>query len=221
MSIVDIVIIIMLIFFTYFGARRGLVDELLGLTGWILALLVALALCDFPAKLIHEKVPQLGILSTLISIVFILILTRVFIQVIANGLDNSMGKNKKSFGNTFGGSILGFIQGLFFLSVIILTITVFPFNQSIKGIEKGSVLYSHVQVFSVYVVKTIAKYIPNTESAVKKVVQRVESSQEEKKNPQNKESGTAGKGKLTEKEIEKAIQDELKEARQSIDDLRR
>jgi uncharacterized membrane protein required for colicin V production len=221
MSIVDIIIIIMLVFFTYFGARRGLVDELLGLTGWILAFLVALGLCDYPARLIHDQVPKLGIFSTLISIVLILLLSRVFIQVIANGLNNSMGKNKKSFGNTFGGSILGFIQGLFFLSVIILTITVFPFNQSIKGIEKGSVLYSHVQVFSVYVVKTIAKYIPNTETAVNKVVQKVESSQNEKNKTQSNESGTADQSKLTPEEIEKAIQDELKEARQSIDDLRR
>lgn len=220
MSIVDIVIIIMLIFFTYFGARRGLVDELLGLTGWILAFLAALGLCDIPAKILNEQFPKLGIFSTLISIVLILILFRVFIQVIANGLNNSMGKNKKSFGNTFGGSILGFIQGLFFLSVIILTITVFPFNQSIKGIEKGSVLYSHVQVFSVYTVETIAKYIPNTEAAVKKVVDKVESSQKKNK-PQANESGTVDKDKLTPEEIEKALQEELKEARQSIDDLRR
>ncbi len=221
MSIVDIVIIIMLVFFTYFGAKRGLVEELLGLTGWILAFLVALGLCDYPAKLLHEQVPKLGMFSTFISIVLILILVRVFIQVIANALDNSIGKNKKSFGNTFGGSILGFIQGLFFISVIVLTITVFPFNKSIKGIEKGSVLYSHVQLFSVYVVKTVAKYIPKTESAVNKVVQKVESSQDQKNKPQDAQDGSSNQEKLTPEEIEKAIQDDLKEARQKIDELRR
>ena len=213
MSIFDIVIIIMLVFFTYFGARKGLVDELFGFTGLIISFLIALGLCDLPATIIHERLPQLGIFSILVSMVVIFLFARLFIQVIANYLDNSMGKDKQSFANIFGGSILGFIKGLFLLSVIVLTITVFPFNQSIKGIEKQSVLYGHVQKFSVYVIRTITRYIPKTERAVKAVVQKLDSSKDTNPGTPPTPGEKESERKLTPEEIEKIIKSELQEAR--------
>ena len=220
MSIVDIVIILMLVFFTYFGARRGLVNELLGLTGWILSFLVALAACDYPAAILNSKFPKLGMFSTLFSIVAILIIIRIFIQVSANALQNVMKKKNNSFGDYFGGSLLGFIQGLFLMSVLVLTITIFPFNEAIKSIENQSVLYNHVEKFSVYIVQTVAKYVPKTKTAVDSVVNKLESKPGGKSTPAKGQENKTPDETLSQEELEKIIQNELREAG-SKKDLRR
>lgn len=220
MGIVDIVIILAIIIFTYLGARRGLVNELLGPTGWIVSFLVALAFCDFPASLLIERFPRLGIFSTLVSIIAILFIVRILIQVLANYIHNMMGKKADSFANYFGGSVLGFIQGLFILSVLVLSIAVFPFKATIKSIDKDSVLYNHVAHFSVYIVETIAKYVPKTKTAVDALVNKLEKKTVgETTNTKAQVKDTVEKA-LSEEELEKIIQNELKKAR-SKGDLRR
>ena len=44
MSIIDILIIAVITIFVYRGAKNGMVNELLGFTGWVLAILLALRL---------------------------------------------------------------------------------------------------------------------------------------------------------------------------------
>jgi uncharacterized membrane protein required for colicin V production len=210
----------MLIFFTYIGARKGIVDELMGWTGWVVALLIALAACDIPAAFLKKEFRWLKDFSTLIAISAILLLVRIFIQVVADKLTNMMKNEQESMANYIGGSILGFFKGLFILSVLVLTIAILPFKSKIKNLENGSVLFNHVGKFSVYIVQTVAKHVPKTRTAVNSIVRELERTKSSQYIPKKKRKIYNGEGPLTEKELEEKIQKELKDAR-SKNDLRR
>lgn len=220
-SLTDVVIIVMLVFFTFLGGRRGLVAELSGLTGWIISFLGALALCDIPAAIVAEKVPRIKGLSTFISFVVLLFLFRAILQVFVNALKNTTKGKKPGYFNFAGGSLLGFVQGLFLISVIVLTITVVPFKQSIKAVKNNSLLYHHTEYFSVYIVKTVAKFIPKTKQAVDKIVVQLKSKPTSIKKVESQAKEMAKEAQPSREEIEKKVMEDLKKARQQAEELRR
>jgi len=57
MNTVDIVVLIILLYFVYKGSRAGLIDELLGITGWVLAIILALRFGGAAGAYVVEKLP--------------------------------------------------------------------------------------------------------------------------------------------------------------------
>ena len=79
MAKVDLVIIIGLIFFVYWGLRKGFKAEMLGFTGWIIALLIGLALADKASSLLGNKIPSIQKVSWILAFFAIIILVRLFL----------------------------------------------------------------------------------------------------------------------------------------------
>ncbi len=174
MAKVDLVIIIGLIFFVYWGLRKGFKAEMLGFTGWIVALLIGLALADKASSLLGNKVPSIQKVSWILSFFAIIILGRLFLLLLFHRKQKSETAISPSKLDRFSGAVLGFLEGAFVISVLLIAIAILPIKGNLKQYENRSLLYPHLKDFSVYIVETVAKYIPLTQKGVDMVLQKFE-----------------------------------------------
>jgi membrane protein required for colicin V production len=165
MNAIDILIILVITFFVYKGAKQGMVEELLGVTGWVLAILFAIKFGDFLSAIILRKVPRIPKqLGSIIAFIFILIAVRVGFQAFAQYFEKIFSDDLKNRINKLIGAFFGFIKGAFFISVIALAIYILPLNQKIKDAEHESVLFGHMTVFAQVMVDMIFKIVPQIEN---------------------------------------------------------
>ncbi|NIA30163.1 MAG: hypothetical protein GWP06_09660 [Actinobacteria bacterium] len=174
MAKVDLVIIIGLIFFVYWGLRKGFKAEMLGFTGWIIALLIGLALADKASSLLGNKIPSIQKVSWILAFFAIIILVRLFLLLIFQRKAKSETASPPSKLDRFGGAVLGFLEGAFVISVLLIAIAILPIKGNLKQYENRSLLYPHLKDFSVYIVETVAKYVPLTQKGVDMVLQKFE-----------------------------------------------
>jgi len=184
MMIVDLVIVLGLTLFVYMGARRGMIDELLGLTGWIIAILLALKFGGTVAELIHRKATSLpGPVSSIVAFLLILFFVRAGFLMFSQWFQKMFNETTKNAINKFIGGLFGFIIGAFFISIVVFAISVFPLSPKIKNLENQSVLWEHMSKFSRIVVDAVIKFVPETqesiESMAKKIEQEVKEMEEE------------------------------------------
>lgn len=174
MAKVDLVIIIGLIFFVYWGLRKGFKAEMLGFTGWIVALLIGLALADKASSLLGSKVPSIQKVSWILSFFAIIILVRLSLLLVFQRKAKAETASVPSKLDRFSGAVLGFLEGAFVISVLLIAIAILPIKGNLKQYETRSLLYPHLKNFSVYIVETVAKYVPLTQKGVDMVLQKFE-----------------------------------------------
>lgn len=176
---IDIVIIIGLVFFVYWGLKKGFRAEMLGFTGWLIALLIGLALADKASALLGSKVPPLQKASWILAFFAIVILVRLFLFIVFRGGAKSEAASAPSKLDRFSGAVIGFIEGAFVISVLLIAIALLPIKGNLKQYESRSLFYPHLKDFSVYIVETVAKYVPVTQKGVDLILQKFEKEKQE------------------------------------------
>ena len=135
----DILLSVILLFFTINGFRRGLIKEIARLTGLFFACLISskyhIELIPFIEEyFINEKVIQI------ISFLIIFTLSIIIINLIFLFIQKIFEIIYLGWLNKLLGSLLGFIKGLIVISIIIFCMDVLP-NETIQQIEKQSIIY--------------------------------------------------------------------------------
>ena len=179
--IIDVLIVVGLTIFVYKGAQKGMAEELLGLTGWLLAVLLALRLGGAAAKLIVGKVPQLAPLGSILGFIAMLIVARAAFHLFAQSFQKMFAADLQGKINKFIGALFGFAKGAFFISVVVLAIYVLPLGQQAKTIESRSVLFHHMTKFAQVVVDAVTNFVPQTQAPLKKMAKAFESEKAEAK----------------------------------------
>ncbi len=202
MATVDLVIIIALIFFVYWGLRKGFNAEMLGFTGWIIALLIGLALADKASSLLDNKVPSIQKVSWVLSFFALIIAVRIVLLLFFQKKTKSGTTRPPSNLDRFSGAVLGFLQGAFVISVLLIAIAILPIKGNLKKFENHSLLYPHLKNFSVYIVEAIGKHVPLTKRGVDSIMRKFEN--EKQMIPLSKE------------ELDKLAADKVEDAKKNV-----
>jgi len=179
MNTVDIVILIILTIFVYFGARRGLIDEILGLTGWIIAVICAIKFGGSLAAIISEKAPNFQVISSVLAALIILFGIRFAFLFFIKILKTSASQVTENSLNKIAGAFLGFLQGVFITSIIVLIFLLIPFSKNIKNIQNNSVMFPHLKKVSIFIVNTVANFIPQTQSLLSGILEKIDANYDE------------------------------------------
>ncbi len=180
MNTVDIVILVFLTVFVYFGARRGLIDEILGLTGWIIAIVCAIKFGGSLAVIISEKAPNLQMISSVLAALIILFGIRFAFLFFIKILKSSAPQITENSTNKIAGAFLGFLQGVFIAAILVLIFLLVPFGQNIKDSPKDSVLFPHMKKVSVFMVNTVANFIPRAKKPLEGLLEKIDEDMDEK-----------------------------------------
>ncbi len=178
MNPVDLLILAALVLFVFIGAKRGMIEELLGLTGWIVAILMAIKFGSLIARLVLARVTSLPpTLASILGAAAVLIGVRVLFQVFSQLFQRMFGQDLQNSLNKLVGALFGFIKGAFFISIITLSIYVLPLNENIKALEHHSVLFGHMTKFAQVMVDWVIRMVPEIKEPLDQSLEKLEESE--------------------------------------------
>ena len=152
-SIIDIVLLVPLAWFTYKGFSKGLIIELATLVGLLLGIYIAGNFSFYTADFLRDKFDfhsqYMNIISFTLTFVGVVILVMLF----GKSLEKVVNLFMLSFINKLAGALFGFLKVAFVLSVLIFILTTFGLENSIidKEMQEKSHLYTPVKSIAPFV----------------------------------------------------------------------
>jgi membrane protein required for colicin V production len=163
MSPLDLIIIAFLIWFVYKGAKIGMAKELVGLTGWLIAALVALKYGGRAGVMTERLLPMVAILpTTLTGFIVALVGTHLAFRVFGYLLNKLVSGNVQSMLDKMGGGLIGFIKGAFIISIIALAVNSLKLGPRLEGYQQQSTLFPHMAQFAQLVVDKVVRPSPGS-----------------------------------------------------------
>jgi len=166
MNTVDGVIIAALIVSAYLGARSGLMRELLGFTGWVIALLLAIKFSGEAAELLRQRAPRIDAIAPALAFILLLAVVRLFFQLTFFLVRRLLKTELLNQLDRLLGAVLGFLKGALLLSAVALLIVLLPLNPKIKALENDAALLHHLTRFARWSVHVLEKTIPETRTVL-------------------------------------------------------
>ncbi len=174
MNPADIAIIAIILVFVFLGVKKGLLDEILGITGWIIAVICALKFAGLLGQVIATKIPQLQTISSVLAALLILFGIRYSFLLIINILVKSSPKITENSFNKVSGAFLGIAQGALVIGLLVIFFCVIPFGPNVKKLVDKSALFPQMKKVSVFMVNTIANFIPQSQGTMDKILEKMD-----------------------------------------------
>jgi len=165
--ILDLVIVLVLVLFCVRSFRGGLQGELLGVVGWLLAILVAISSNTMIGDAIASRVPQLAAISYLVAFALVLIGIRFAIGAMVKAFPES-SKGAMPVVSRILAVAAGFFKGAFFISVFLLLLSQSSMQAKLEKQIGESTLYHPLADFSRQVVRIIVDKVPNVKNILDK-----------------------------------------------------
>ncbi len=165
----DLCVVLVLLIFAIRSYRAGLRGELVGVTGWVLTILLAFAFNDNAAVFMEKLIasPDFRTISNYFTFLLLLFIMRLLLLLVLRIAPGE--KEKGGFVFSFLAMLAGLFRGAFFLSVLFLLILNTPMQERVDRFTAGSFTYKYAQNFSRQVVHAVTRYIPNVERAMQRM----------------------------------------------------
>lgn len=171
MNYIDIIVIVTIAIGFILGFKDGFVRKLIGIIGFIVAVVLAVLLSKSFGKFIEAafgiEYYLAEILGGLIVFVALMIVTTLLKRVV-HPFDKV-----NNFINQFVGGVVGVVQLLFFLSAILLLLNIFNFPD--KKTKKSSLLYEYAYGVIPASINLLKNYTPSTEDIIKDYINQKDS----------------------------------------------
>ena len=176
MNWVDIIFGLCVIFFLVIGVRKGLIREVVGFIGLVVAFIVAIAGTRFWSELIVKELHFPPSIATVVS--FILLFTLVFLLFRAAGsfLFTILHLSPLGWLDRVGGCIVGLLKGALAVSLVLLILGTLSLPQALSGPLDSSALASPMRGLAPAVYHLLKVAFPQMKSLGEVVGQSVERS---------------------------------------------
>jgi membrane protein required for colicin V production len=146
MSFIDIFFLIVMTGFILLGVWKGFFREVLGLLGVLLGIFIAIAGFGPLSKILHQLIPKVPVVVWIV-ISFVIIFVGVYLasRLLAMVLGKLSSLIMLGWLNRLLGGVIGAVKGAFIISLILLVLGFFPFQDSLKNIRKHSIFYKPFQ----------------------------------------------------------------------------
>jgi len=165
MNTIDIAVLIMLVYFVYRGAQAGLVEELLGITGWVVAVIVALRFGGAAGAYVVERIPLIASISvSIVGFVVTLLVVHLAFRLLTAIFKKAVSSDTHSSLDRFFGAAIGFGKGAFYISLLALALQAMPLGEKFTRLREESQLYPHMTKVARIVVDSVVRFIPQIRS---------------------------------------------------------
>ena len=140
MGIIDWIILAVLVLFTFFGWRKGLLANIVQLAGYILTFFLVGHYYPLIQQSLIFKFHFAKWLATTVSVILIIVLIVVIVRIVIYILERFLRALKLSNLNRFLGAVLGVINGLMVVIILMVILDFMPnLSTPLKNGEKHRV----------------------------------------------------------------------------------
>lgn len=148
MNSIDLIIIIVVLFFFVKGIFRGFMVELSALAGFVLGYITAFLYMEQANQIIFKYFPNLSVnIANIISFALIFVFVNIIMKIIGNMLTKTLKFAMLGWLNRLLGGTFGALKGITILTIIVFFLSMIPFTDSLldKTGKKESVLYPYLE----------------------------------------------------------------------------
>lgn len=152
-GILDIIIIIPLVWFTYKGFSKGLIIELATLIALLLGIYIASNFSFYTADYLRDQFDFHSKYMSIISFTLTFIGVVILVMILGKSLEKAINLLLLSFVNKLSGAAFGFLKISFFLSVLIFILTTFGIEDHIidEKMQEKSYLYKPIKSIAPFI----------------------------------------------------------------------
>ncbi len=147
MELLDIIGIIFILIIAIFSLKRGLIMSLIGLLGWIIAIIVSLALGPSISKGIQNLIKISSGVANLAGYLIIFILVLAVLGLIGSLLRKAIQLLKLGFFDRLLGFIFGCLKALVIIFIISFIAELMPLSQQTRNYISRSYVISFSEKF--------------------------------------------------------------------------
>jgi membrane protein required for colicin V production len=146
-GVLDIILLIPLLWFTYKGFSKGLIIELATLIALLLGVYIAANFSSYTADYLRENMNFHSKYMSIISFSLTFIGVVLLVMLFGKSLEKVINLMMLSFINKLAGAVFGLLKAAFFLSVIIFILSTFGIEKNLvnKDIQEKSFLYAPIK----------------------------------------------------------------------------
>lgn len=164
MNYLDLIIILVVGFFVIKGLRRGFFQEILGLLGLVVALIVATKYTSNAAIWIDKFLDLPPVLVTLLGFLLIFFAIVFGVQLITHVLQRIARYSFLGWLEKLAGGIVGFLKGATIVSLLILFLFMIPFAKNLIPGRADSKLFYPAKNFAPKMFNLLIEVMPNSKS---------------------------------------------------------
>lgn len=143
----DLIAVVVIGVFMYFGLRNGLVKAAIKLIGFTLAAWAASQYYAAGGKLIARLFDISEGVQAVVGFVFVFVAFFLFFELIGSMLKSLIRKLKLVWVDRTGGVLFGFLEGVVLMSVVVWIINVYPELGFVNRLQKSSTSFQLLSRF--------------------------------------------------------------------------
>jgi membrane protein required for colicin V production len=179
---VDIILLIVLVLGAYEGFKKGFLLGLIGLVGFVVAVILGFYFMDSMADWLKDNVKEFNLGYPIVAFLIIFLISIVLIQTVGWILKQVMNLILLGSVDSLGGAILGMVKAAFFISLFIWFGKEFDLDLPKKW-EKESEMLDFIEPMAPTVIDAVEPFFPKvggTKNKLKDLVKQVKGKVEEK-----------------------------------------
>jgi len=173
LSVIDIIIVIILGLGTYEGYRKGFLLGVLGLFGFVLAVLLGLYFMAPMNDWLANNVTEFNLGFPILGFVVVFILTLLFIKVVGWILKQVMNMVLLGPLDAIVGALFGAVKAAFFISLFFWQADLFKLEMPKKW-TKDSEMLCFLEPIAPGIVAVVEPFFPSIEESLKKLEEVVD-----------------------------------------------
>ncbi|WP_186300059.1 CvpA family protein [Algoriphagus algorifonticola] len=174
-SIIDIIIVGVLLLGAYEGYKQGFLLGILGLFGFVIAVILGFYFMDPLAAWLGENVESVNISYPVIGFLIIFVISLLLIRIFGWVLKKVMDLTILGTFDSFAGVLFGVVKAGFFLSLFLWFTKEFDFDFPKKW-ERNSEMIGYIEPWAPGVIDSVSPFFPeveSTKSSFEKLVEKV------------------------------------------------
>jgi len=150
MNLIDAIIAIPLLWFSYKGFSKGLIIELATLIALLLGIYIAGHFSDYTADFLRQKMDFHSKYMSIISFSLTFLGIVMLVMLFGKSLEKVVNMLLLSFVNKITGALFGLIKAAFVISIVFYIFTTFELEDKIisQDLQEGSILYKPVKAIA-------------------------------------------------------------------------
>ena len=173
MEPIDVVILVLLGLGAYEGYKKGLLMSLIGIFGFVLAIVLGIYFMEFVGNWLATETEQKALALPVVAFLLIFFGTLFLINIAGRALKKMLGLVLLGGLDSLGGAVLGIVRTGFFISLLVWVLGKLEL-ESIKNWQANSAYLAYIEPLTPEVLELLDPILPSVKDASQELIQKLE-----------------------------------------------
>jgi membrane protein required for colicin V production len=170
---IDVVILLLLALGAYEGYKKGLLMSIVGIFGFVLAIVLGIYFMEFVGNWLASETDQEALAIPIIAFLLIFFGTLFLINIAGRALKKMLGLVLLGGLDSLGGAVLGIVRTGFFISLLVWVLGKLEL-ESLKKWQSDSEYLAFIEPLTPEVLELLDPILPSVKEASQELIQKIE-----------------------------------------------